>query len=181
MKISMIVAMAHGGKIDKTQNAYPPGDSSRVIGVENAMPWHLPADFAWFRQNTLGKPVIMGRKTYESIGRPLPGRRNIVISRDSLLRIEGVDVVTTPVQALELVKDVDEVMIIGGGSIYESFLPLSTKLYLTFIEADISGDTRFPDWREGWTVVHNESYTADDRNEYDMRFVILERPESALG
>ena len=115
MIISMIAAMAN----------------NRVIGKDNQMPWHLPADFAWFKRSTMGKPVVMGRKTYDSIGRPLPGRLNIVISRDANLEIEGVTTVTSIEKALELVSDVEEVMIIGGGSIYESCLPKADKLYLT--------------------------------------------------
>ncbi|MFA0125104.1 type 3 dihydrofolate reductase, partial [Vibrio sp. 10N.261.48.A2] len=132
MIISMIAAMAN----------------NRVIGKDNQMPWHLPADFAWFKRSTMGKPVVMGRKTYDSIGRPLPGRVNVVISRDESLEIEGVTTVTSIDQALELVSDVDEVMIIGGGSIYESCLPKANKLYLTYIDFDVDGDTQFPDWGE---------------------------------
>lgn len=159
MKISMIAAMAKG----------------RVIGKDNAMPWHLPADFAWFKQNTLGKPVIMGRKTYESIGRPLPGRRNIVISRDAHWSAEGVESTTSIDAALEMVAGVEEAVIIGGGSIYEMCLPLADILYLTFIDADIDGDTRFPDWGNEWSVASTEHYTSDEKNSYDMEFVVLER------
>ncbi|WP_407332076.1 type 3 dihydrofolate reductase [Enterovibrio sp. 27052020O] len=159
MKISMIAAMAKG----------------RVIGKDNAMPWHLPADFGWFKRNTLGKPVIMGRKTYESIGRPLPGRRNIVISRNSAWSAEGVETVSSIDQALGLVDGVDEAIIIGGGAIYTACLPRADRLYLTFINADIDGDTCFPDWGDGWLTSHSETYTADDKNRYDMEFVVLER------
>ncbi|GAJ69770.1 dihydrofolate reductase [Vibrio sp. JCM 18904] len=130
MIISMIAAMA----------------DNRIIGKDNQMPWHLPADFAWFKRCTMGKPVIMGRKTYESIGRPLPGRLNIVISRDETLKIEGVTTVTSIEQALDVAGDVEEVMIIGGGAIYASCLPMANKLYVTHIEAAIDGDTQFPDW-----------------------------------
>ena len=114
MIISMIAAMAN----------------NRVIGKDNQMPWHLPADFAWFKRSTMGKPVVMGRKTYDSIGRPLPGRLNVVISRDASLEIEGVTTVTSIDEALELVNDVDEVMIIGGGSIYETCLPKVDKFFV---------------------------------------------------
>lgn len=136
MLISMIAAMAN----------------DKVIGKDNQMPWHLPADFAWFKRCTMGKPVIMGRKTYESIGRPLPGRHNIVISRDASLVIDGVSTVSSIEQALELVKDNEEVMIIGGGSIYQACLELASRLYITEIKADIAGDTRFPDWGTGWEI-----------------------------
>jgi dihydrofolate reductase len=159
MKVSMIAAMA----------------KNRIIGKENQMPWHLPADFAWFKKCTMGKPVIMGRKTFESIGRALPGRRNIVISRDASLTIDGVDTVVSIDEALELVSDCQEVMIIGGGSIYQSCLALATSLYLTFIDSTIDGDTQFPDWGEEWVEKHTESYAADEKNAYNMRFVVLDR------
>jgi len=159
MIISMIAAMA----------------DNRVIGKDNQMPWHLPADFAWFKRSTMGKPVVMGRKTYESIGRPLPGRLNIVISRDSSLSIEGVTTVASIEAALEAVNHVDEVMIIGGGTIYSSCLPLANKLYLTHIDLSVEGDTQFPDWGEGWNKVTSEDYQADEKNAYDMEFTILER------
>ncbi|MGR5501104.1 type 3 dihydrofolate reductase [Vibrio sp. DNB22_10_4] len=159
MIISMIAAMA----------------DNRIIGKDNQMPWHLPADFAWFKRCTMGKPVIMGRKTYESIGRPLPGRRNIVVSRNSELSIEGVDTVTSLEQALELVSDVEEALIIGGGSFYSHCLPMANKLYLTHIDAKLDGDTQFPDWGEGWQQSHSEHYSADEKNAYNMEFVVLER------
>lgn len=159
MIISMIAAMAN----------------DRIIGKDNQMPWHLPADFAWFKRCTLGKPVIMGRKTYESIGRPLPGRQNIVISRDSSLNIEGVKVTTSIEEAIKLAGDVEEVMIIGGGSVYATCLPKADRLYVTYIDADIEGDTQFPDWGDDWLESHSETYSADEKNAYDMKFVILER------
>ncbi len=159
MKISMIAAMA----------------KNRVIGKDNQMPWHLPTDFAWFKKCTMGKPVVMGRKTYDSIGRPLPGRINIVISRDESLTIEGVSCVSSIEQALELVKNHDEVMIIGGGSIYQACLPMADRLYLTFIDLDIQGDTQFPDWGKGWNKSYSESYPADEKNAYGMEFVIMNR------
>ncbi len=147
----------------------------RIIGKDNQMPWHLPADFAWFKQCTMGKPIVMGRKTYESIGRPLPGRLNIVISRDPELRIDGVETVTSIEQAKQVAGDVEELMIIGGGSIYQACLPFSDYLYLTYIDADIDGDTQFPDWGDNWQILHQESYSKDDKNAYDMTFVKLAR------
>ncbi|PSW15179.1 type 3 dihydrofolate reductase [Photobacterium sanctipauli] len=147
----------------------------RIIGKDNAMPWHLPADFAWFKQATMGKPIVMGRKTYESIGRPLPGRLNIVISRNPGFTAEGVTVVADIAEAKQAAGDTDELMIIGGGSIYSACLPEADRLYLTFIDLDVDGDTCFPDWGEGWHETHTESYTADEKNAHDMRFVILER------
>ncbi|MFA0440158.1 diacylglycerol kinase [Vibrio sp. 10N.286.49.C2] len=159
MIISMIAAMA----------------DNRIIGKENQMPWHLPADFMWFKKCTMGKPVIMGRKTYDSIGRALPGRRNIVVSRDANLAIEGVDTVTSLEEGIALVSDEIEVMIIGGGSFYSHCLPLATKLYLTFIDAEIDGDTQFPQWGEDWIQTYNEPFTANEKNRYNMNFVVLEK------
>ncbi|CAH1522497.1 dihydrofolate reductase [Vibrio owensii] len=159
MIISMIAAMA----------------DNRIIGKDNQMPWHLPADFAWFKRCTMGKPVVMGRKTYESIGRPLPGRLNIVISRDASLSIEGVTTVTSIEQALEVAGEVEEVMIIGGGAIYATCLPMANKLYVTHIEAEIDGDTQFPDWGTEFKETYSEAYQADEKNAYSMRFTILEK------
>lgn len=159
MKISMIAAMAKG----------------RVIGKNNEMPWHLPADFAWFKRNTLKKPIIMGRKTHESIGRPLPGRRNIVVSTNANWKGEGVESVTSIDEALQLVAGETEVIIIGGGSIYDACLAQTHRLYLTYIDAEIEGDTFFPDWGNNWKTLHSEHYKADEKNAYDMEFVILER------
>ncbi|MGR2700145.1 type 3 dihydrofolate reductase [Vibrio campbellii] len=159
MIISMIAAMA----------------DNRIIGKDNQMPWHLPADFAWFKRCTMGKPVVMGRKTYESIGRPLPGRLNIVISRDASLSIEGVTTVTSIEQALEVAGEVEEVMIIGGGAIYAACLPMANKLYVTHIEAKIEGDTQFPDWGNEFKETYSEAYQADEKNAYNMRFTVLEK------
>ncbi|VFT76144.1 dihydrofolate reductase [Klebsiella aerogenes] len=112
----------------------------RVIGMENAMPWNLPADLAWFKRNTLNKPVVMGRLTWESIGRPLPGRKNIVISSKpgSDDRVQWVSSVE---EAIAACGDVEEIMVIGGGRVYEQFLPKAHKLYLTHIDAEVEGDT----------------------------------------
>lgn len=148
---------------------------NRIIGQDNQMPWHLPADFAWFKRCTLGKPVIMGRKTYDSIGRPLPGRRNVVISRDPELVIEGVECTTSIEKALALVSDQEEVMIIGGGSIYASCMSMANRLYLTFIDLEVEGDTHFPQWGDEWQETYSERALRDEKNAHDMRFVILER------
>ena len=156
MIVSMIAAMAN----------------DRIIGIDNSMPWHLPADFAWFKQCTLGKPVIMGRKTYDSIGRPLPGRHNIVISRDNTLLIEGVTVVDGIDAALKAAGEVAEVMVIGGGAIYQACLPIASRLYLTFIDAKIDGDTQFPQWDNRFQQTYTEAHAADDKNAYAMRFTI---------
>ncbi|MGB5444953.1 MAG: type 3 dihydrofolate reductase [Psychromonas sp.] len=161
MKISMIAAMAE----------------DRVIGLDNNMPWHLPADLTFFKRVTLGKPVIMGRKTFQSIGRPLPGRKNIVLSRDENLEIDGVSCVQTVEQALSLVAGCDEVMVIGGATIYEQFLPQADRLYLTFIDLKTAGDTQFPDYKKmaNWREVQREKHLADPKNSYNYQFVTLDR------
>ncbi|POY43962.1 type 3 dihydrofolate reductase [Avibacterium gallinarum] len=159
MTLSLIVAM--------TKN--------NVIGKDNQMPWHLPADLAWFRQNTQGKPVIMGRKTFESIGRPLPKRTNIVLSR-SPFQHEGVIWKSDFASAVDFVKDFPEIMLIGGGELFKQYLPIADKLYLTEIQAEIDGDTFFPqiDWTE-WQIEFEQYRPADENNPYDCRFLILQR------
>lgn len=149
----------------------------RVIGKDNQMPWHLPADLAHFKRVTMGKPVIMGRLTYQSIGRALPGRLNIVISRDTNLSIAGVEVVSSIEAALARVKDEAEVMIIGGANIYQQCLPLADSLYLTFIDTELEGDAYFPDYLQqaSWQTLDSERHPADDSNPYDLEFVTLAR------
>ncbi len=155
---------------------------NNVIGKDNTMPWHLPADLAYFKKVTLGKPIIMGRKTYESIGRPLPGRRNIVISRDEGYSAEGIDTVTSVEQALSLVdgsdgnKAVDEIMVIGGGAIYNHCLSNADRLYVTHIKAAIDGDTKFPKYDEvDWQKTESELRVSDEKNAYDLDFCVYER------
>ncbi len=147
----------------------------RVIGMENAMPWNIPADLAWFKRNTLNKPVIMGRLTWESIGRPLPDRKNIVISskpgEDS--RVEWVSSVEAAIAAC---GDAEEIMVIGGGSIYEQLLPMAQRLYLTHVDAEVEGDTHFPDYTpDEWQSTFSEFHDADDSNSHGYCFEVLER------
>lgn len=150
---------------------------NRIIGKDNDMPWHLPADLAYFKKTTLGKPIIMGRKTYESIGRPLPGRKNIVISRDKNYQAQGIETVTSVEDALALVQDVEEIMVIGGGAIYQHCMPAATRLYITHIEADVDGDTHFPsyDTTNEWQLVSSDKREKDDKNAYDLNFCVYER------
>jgi dihydrofolate reductase len=155
---------------------------NNIIGKDNQMPWHLPADLAYFKKTTLGKPIIMGRKTFESIGRALPGRRNIVISRDENYQAAGVDTVTSVEQALALVdgsngdEAMNEVMVIGGGAIYGHCLAKADRLYITHIKAAIDGDTQFPSYDDGtWQEVSSEFRTADDKNVYDLDFCVYEK------
>lgn len=148
----------------------------RVIGLQGDMPWHMPADLAWFKRNTLGKPVIMGRNTWQSIGsRPLPKRTNIVISRTQS-GFSGAEHARSPAAALALVAGTDEVMVIGGAQIYTEFLPQADRLYITFITADLEGDSWFPAYEHlGWQQNLCEQRLADENNPYDCTFMILDR------
>jgi dihydrofolate reductase len=161
MKISMIAAMT----------------DERVIGIENRLPWKLPNDMKWFRQHTLGKPIIMGRKTFESFGsKPLPDRTNIIITRDESYQANGSVVVHSIEEALQAAGKVDEVMVIGGASFYEQMLPRADRLYLTFVHARIEGDAWFPaiDFSQ-WQEVQRIDNEVDEKNPLAHSFVILER------
>ncbi|MDU4093583.1 MAG: type 3 dihydrofolate reductase [Pantoea sp.] len=150
--------------------------ADRVIGMENAMPWDLPADLAWFKRNTLNKPVIMGRLTWESIGRPLPGRHNIVVSSQPAKNSDNVTWVTSLEAALAAAGDVEEIMVIGGGRIYEQMLDRADRIYLTHIDAEVEGDTHFPDYEpDEWQSVFSEFHDADEKNSHSYCFEILER------
>ncbi len=147
----------------------------RVIGLENAMPWHLPADLAWFKRLTLNKPVVMGRRTFESLGQPLPGRRNIVLSRHPGTD-ERVVWVGSPAEALAAAGEVEELMVIGGGTVYQAFIPQAARLYLTHIDAEINGDTYFPDYEpDQWQSTFSEFHDADEKNSHSFCFEILHR------
>lgn len=162
MNISMIAAMA----------------KNRIIGKNNKMPWHLPADLKHFKAITLGKPVIMGRKTYESIGKALPGRKNIVISRDQEYILNDAVVVHSCESALKIASmESQDVMVIGGGEVYKTFLSQADTLYLTFIDVEMEGDTQFPDYEAtaNWQVRSAEKYKADDKNPFDYEFICLSR------
>lgn len=165
MKLSLVWAMAQ----------------NRVIGRNNSLPWYLPEDLKYFKRITLGKPVIMGRKTYESIGKPLPGRTNVVVTRNPDWQAEGVKVVASLEAARTLCESIaeidgcDEAMVVGGAQIYEQALPLADKLYLTEVHADVEGDTTFPEFdRDAWQVVAREDFAAAGPNPYDYSFLILE-------
>jgi dihydrofolate reductase len=152
----------------------------RIIGKDNTMPWHLPADLAYFKQVTMGKPVVMGRKTFESIGRALPGRHNVVITRDPNYSADHITVVNSLQNALDVLHNAEEIMVIGGGSIYQAALPLADKLYITKILADIAGDTQFPVYDEtnDWQLVAEKKYSADEKNSYDLVFCEYQRKSS---
>ncbi len=155
MRVSLIAAMAR----------------NRVIGRENDLPWKLPADQKRFKQITMGHYLIMGRKTYDSVGKPLPGRPNVVITRRKDYRPEGVQVVHSLNEALALAVDDDEVFIAGGEEIYRLALPVADCLYLTEIDAEFEGDTFFPDFdRSQWEVVAEEVHTGDDRRPFSYSY-----------
>jgi len=151
-------------------------DRNRLIGNKNQLPWYLPADLAHFKQVTMGKPIIMGRKTYDSIGRPLPGRTNIVLTRSADFHAEGVVTANTLQQALDYVSTENEVMIIGGSTIYELALPRADRLYLTYVENSFEGDAWFPDFDlDQWHIIASEEHSADEKNSSTYRFVTYER------
>ncbi len=160
--------------------------SNGVIGRDGGMPWHLPADLKYFRRVTMGKPVLMGRKTYESIGKPLPGRENIVVTRDENWTAEGVHVARSAGQALALGRDlaksagVGEVMLIGGGQLYSQLLPATGRIYLTELQEVFNGDTKLPpiDWTE-WREVSREIHADDPASPCIYSFVIFERAQRA--
>jgi len=147
-----------------------------LIGKDNKLPWNLPADLEYFKRNTLGKPVIMGAKTFESIGKPLPNRKNIILSLDENYKAEGCIVVTSIEKALKEVGDDEEVMIAGGASIYKQFLPLANRLYLTFIHHKFEGDAYFPEINfDQWKELSRKDNKPDERNLYSYSFVIFEK------
>jgi len=149
----------------------------RVIGINNSLPWKLPSDMKWFRQQTLGKPILMGRKTFESFGaRPLPERTNIIVTRDKNYQAEGAVVVHSIDAALQAAGNVDEIMIIGGASFYEQMLPQARRMYLTRVHTEVAGDAWFPEFdKSQWREVSRIDCEADERNAYAHSFIILER------
>ncbi len=160
MLISLVAALARNG----------------VIGVDNRLPWRLPADLRHFRHLTMGKPVLMGRKTFQSIGKPLPGRTNIVVTRDADFQAPGVIVVDSITAGIQAAEGHEELMVIGGASIYEAMLPQAGRMYLTFIHQDFAGDARFVDYDENeWVETAREDHPADDDNPCAYSFVTLER------
>jgi dihydrofolate reductase len=160
MKLSIIVAMSR----------------NRVIGRHGELPWKLSADLQRFKRLTMGHPIIMGRKTFESIGRPLPGRRSIVISRRPNYQVEGAQTAANLQEAILAAQDADESFVIGGGEVYSQALPLAERLYVTAVETDSEGDAFFPQLNERqWRLVEETTHPADERNLFPMRFLILDR------
>lgn len=166
MKLAIIVAQA----------------KNRVIGINNKLPWHLPEDLRYFKQVTMAKPIIMGRNTFESIGRPLPGRTNIVISRQAGYAPDNVKVVSSLEAAVELAESIclingnDEAMVIGGAQIYAQAMERADRLYLTEVDAEIEGDAWFPEFdRDNWQEVGREDFAAEGPNPYNYSFIVLDR------
>jgi dihydrofolate reductase len=165
-RVSLIVAIAQNG----------------VIGHANGLPWRLPEDLRRFKASTLGKPILMGRKTFESIGRPLPGRLSIVLTRDAHWSAPGAQVVHDVEQALTAAGDAPELMVIGGAEIYRLVMPLARRIYLTQVHADVPGDTFFPalDPTE-WFDLEREAQAADERHAYALTFKTLERRGASVA
>ncbi len=147
-------------------------DRNRLIGANNALPWHLPADLAFFKRTTMGKPIIMGRKTFESIGKPLPGRRNIVVTRNPELSFPGCELASSVEHARRLCIDAEEIMLIGGASLYAQTIDEADALYITQIHASFDGDTWFPAFdTECWKVDFRQDFEADHSNPYPYSFI----------
>jgi dihydrofolate reductase len=160
MKLSLIVAMERNG----------------VIGRDGDLPWHLSADLRRFKQLTMGHHIIMGRKTFESIGRLLPGRKSVVVTRQSDFAAPGAVVTHSLPDAVAAASNDDEAFIIGGAEIYQQALDVVDRIYLTEVDADVSGDARFPDFdRAEWTVAERTEHPADERNDHPHTFTVLER------
>ena len=150
--------------------------SNNVIGRDGGLPWHLPDDLRQFKRLTTGKPVVMGRRTFESIGKPLPDRRNIVMTRDPDFSAAGCDIVASVSEVMDLVDGADEAMIIGGGLVYRDFMPLADRIYLTRVQAEVEGDTHFPEIDEAaWQLVSSEHHAADDEHRYAFDVMVFER------
>lgn len=165
MTISLILAM----------------DELRGIGINNKLPWRLPADLAFFKKTTLGHTILMGRKTYESIGRPLPGRQNVVLTRDASFVAEGCEVVHSAEEVAAAYgragsKAAEELFVIGGAEVYDLMLPQADRMYITEIAHRFEADAFFPEVDRGqWRVVSREKGIRDEKNPYDFEFVIYER------
>lgn len=152
--------------------------TNNVIGMQGGLPWKISDDLKRFKALTMGKPIVMGRLTWESIGRPLPGRQNIVITRQSDFSADGCDVVASPATALAAAGDAEEIMVIGGSQIYDLFLPKAGRLYLTRVHIDVEGDAFFPEIAEDiWKIVDSEEHAATEVNQLSFEFRTYERTD----
>lgn len=163
---------------------------NRVIGTNNKLPWYLPEDLKYFKRVTLGKPIIMGRKTFESIGRPLPGRTNIVITRNPdwhhsgacVRAVHSLQAAVELAESLALINGFEESVIIGGAEIYALALPRADRIYLTQVHAEVQGDAYFPALDDAqWQEVAREDFTAIEPNPYDYSFIVLNRRSGEEG
>ncbi|MCB2426067.1 type 3 dihydrofolate reductase [Methylophaga pinxianii] len=151
-------------------------DERGLIGRDNDLPWRLSADLQYFRRITMGKPILMGRNTHESIGRPLPGRQNIVVSSSEDYQATGCDVVNSIEAGLAVAADADEIMVIGGSSLFSQMFDIADTLYLTRVHAELDGDTWFPEWdKNQWQLISQESHPADEKNDYPYSFEVYRR------
>jgi dihydrofolate reductase len=149
---------------------------NRIIGCGNRLPWHLPADLAHFKELTLNKPILMGRRTWESLPGLLPQRTHIVVTRDRSYRAEGCVLAGSPDEAIAAAGSVPEVMVVGGAGLYRDMLPMAGRMYLTIVAAVVEGDVFFPDWDPAcWRETAREERHRDERNCFDLSFLILER------
>jgi len=149
---------------------------NNAIGKDNHLLWHLPNDLRFFKRTTTGHPVIMGRKTYESVGKPLPNRRNIIVTRQAAYAAAGTEVVHSLAAALEACTGVQEVFVVGGAEIYQQALPFIDRIYLTRVHVVLPGDSFFPQLDEGvWRLVSEDHHPADDRHDYSYTFEIYDR------
>jgi dihydrofolate reductase len=152
---------------------------NRAIGLDGGMPWHLPGELKHFKNTTMGKSIVMGRKTWESIGVALPGRQNLVVSRNASFTAEGCEVVTSLEEAIEKANG-SEVMIIGGGQLYAEALPFADRMVLTLVDCEPQADTWFPKWSEdGWRQVGSRTRAADEKNSYAFQVIDLIRRKTA--
>jgi dihydrofolate reductase len=148
---------------------------NRVIGRDNRLPWRLPADLKRFKALTLGKPILMGRKTWESLPGLLPGRTHILLTRDTSYRASGCLLARSIEEAISLAGDVEEIMVVGGSQIYREMLPFADRLYITLVDAEFEGDTRFPEFDlASWREIEREDHESDEKNPYPHSFLTLE-------
>lgn len=166
MRLSIIAAVAANG----------------VIGCDGDLPWHLPADLAHFKRLTMGHHLIMGRRTFESIGRALPGRVSVVLTRDQAWSCDGALVVHTPDEARRVAAADSEAFVIGGAEVFATFLPLADRLHLTRIHASVKGDVSFPSFDEaGWSLNSTEDHDADERHAHPFSFRVYDRDQASPG
>lgn len=160
MKLALIAAM----------------DRNRAIGLDNDLPWRLPDDLKFFKAQTLGCPIVMGRKTWDSLGRPLPGRRNVVLSRQVDLELVGADSCSSVAEVMDLLANEDKVFVIGGAEIYSLFLDAADELVLTLVETEVEADVWFPEWEKNiYREVSSEHHPADERHPFAFHHVVLEK------